>query len=46
MKRAEMANAAVAVAVAEVEDVVAQSARKLMKAPMTQMKKVLRNPVL
>jgi hypothetical protein len=46
MKRAEMANAAVAVAVAEVEDVVAQSAMKLMKALMTQMKKVLRNPVL
>jgi hypothetical protein len=46
MKRAEMANAAVAVAVAEVEDVVAQSAMKLMKALMTQRKKVLRNPVL
>jgi hypothetical protein len=46
MKRVEMANAAVAVAVAEVEDVVAQSAMKLMKALMTQRKKVLRNPVL
>jgi hypothetical protein len=45
MKIVEMANAAVAVAVVADEAVVALSAMKLMKAPMTQRKKVVRSQV-